>query len=103
MASKICFVNFSNESYLEPQQDLIASIKRHSSYDILTFTTIEEIESPSHQESPYEFKIRAIKTAKNMEYDIVIWVDASMRLIRPIDSLIPKVKEHGIYIQQDGW
>ena len=103
MTSKICFVNFSNRSYLNPQQDLIASIKRHSNYDILTFTRFEEIGSPTHKDSPYEFKLFSIKKAKKLGYEIVIWVDASMRLIKPIDSLIPKVKEVGIYIQQDGW
>lgn len=101
--SDICFVNFSNEQYISPQYDLVRSIKRHSNYDILTFTKFEEIQSPSHQKSPYEFKLYAIRAAKNMGYDIVIWCDASVRLIKPIEALIPKIKEVGVYIQQDGW
>jgi hypothetical protein len=101
--SNVCFVNFSNGGYLSGQQDLVSSIKKYSQYDILTFRKFEEIGSPTHTDSPYEFKLYSIKKAKELGYDIVIWVDASMRLIRPIDSLILKVKEHGIYIQQDGW
>jgi hypothetical protein len=101
--SNVCFVNFSNGIYIEPQRDLVVSIKKYSNYDVLTFTRFEEIGSPAHKDSPYEFKLFSIKKARELGYEIVIWVDAPMRLIRPIDSLIPKVKELGIYIQQDGW
>lgn len=101
--SDVCFVNFANGPYLKGQQDLIRSIRKHSSYDILAFTKYEEIGSPSHQESPYEFKLHAIQTAKNKGYTTVIWCDASMRLIRPIDDLLPKIEELGVYVQQDGW
>jgi hypothetical protein len=101
--SNVCFVNFSSGVYIEAQQDLITSIKKFSQYDILTFSKFEEIGSPSHQDSPYEFKLFAIKKAKELGYEIVIWVDASMRLIKSIEPLIPKVKEVGIYLQQDIW
>ena len=101
--TNICFVNFSNGVYINGQKDLVNSLKKYSEYDILTFTKFEEIGSPTHKDSPYEFKLYSIKKAKELGYEIVIWIDASMRLIRPIDSLIPKVKELGIYLQQDGW
>lgn len=101
--TKVCFVNFANGSYISGQQDLIRSIKKHSSYDILAFTKYEEIGSPSHHDSPYEFKLHSIKTARDKGYEIVIWCDASMRLIKSIDDLIPKIKEVGVYVQQDGW
>jgi hypothetical protein len=106
--SNICFVNFSNGNYIQGQKVLINSIIKVCSsmnnscqYDILAFTKFEEIGSPTHKESPYEFKFHAIKKAKDLGYEIVVWVDSSMRLVKPIDSIIKKVKDIGIYIQQD--
>lgn len=101
--TNICFVNFADGSYIPGQNDLIRSIQKYSSYDILAFTKCEEIGSPSHQDSPYEFKVHAIKTARDRGYEIVIWCDASIRLIKPIEDLIPKIEELGVYVQQDGW
>lgn len=101
---RIVFVTFGNlPQYTEIQQPLVDSIKKYTPYDILQFKTFEEIGSPPHAVSPYEFKIHAILEAKRRGYTIVIWCDSPFRLIRPVDTLIPKIEKCGVYIQQDGW
>lgn len=100
---KIAFVNFANGSYQHTQQGLIESLRKHTNYDILNFTSYEQLECKPHSDSPYGFKVYAIEIAKNLGYDIVIWCDSPMRLLRPIDEWIPLITKHGVYLQRDGW
>lgn len=100
---RIAFVNFANGSYVQPQKDLINSIKKHTNYDILHFNEYEELGCKPHHVSPYGFKVYAIERAKNLGYDIVIWCDSSMRLIKPIKEWIAQIEDVGVYLPKDGW
>ncbi len=57
--------------------------------------------SPSHQESPYEFKIHAIRKA--MEIDpIVLWADSSMYLKGNIKVISDLIETDGYYMEEAG-
>jgi len=99
--TRIAFVSFANGVYLEAQKRLVASVKRFR-YDIFTYNTPESIGSPAHADSPYEFKLHAIRAVYMKGYDIVIWCDSVIQLLRPIGGWIPEIEKRGVYLQRDG-
>jgi len=99
--TKVAFVSFATGVYIEKQKKLVFSVNRFG-YDIFTYTTFESIGSPTHQESPYEFKLHAIRAVYMKGYDIVIWCDSIIQLLRPITNWIPEIEKKGVYLQRDG-
>jgi len=99
--TKVAFVSFATGIYIEKQKKLVFSVNRFG-YDIFTYTTFESIGSPTHQESPYEFKLHAIRAVYMKGYDIVIWCDSIIQLLRPITNWIPEIEKKGVYLQRDG-
>lgn len=90
-------VNYSSPEYRRPQNRLMNSLGDHPR---LMFTELPP-GSPSHQESPYEFKIHAIRKA--MEIDpIVLWADASMYLVGDIKIIENIIVNEGFYGQEAG-
>ena len=71
--------------------------------DVLLFKNFEQIHSPSHDEVPYGFKIYAIQKAKDLGYEIIIWLDSVIRFVRDIKPLLPEIESRGVYLQEDGW
>ena len=100
--AKVAFVSFATKGYYESLlKDFIFSIRRFG-YDVYTYTKFEEIGSPTHNDSPYEFKLHAIRTVYQKGYDIVIWCDSVVRLLRPIKDWIPEIEKQGVYLQGGG-
>ena len=101
---RIAFVNFATPSYhtdyVKEQKRLIDTVRKFG-YNIYTYNSFEHINSPTHTESPYAFKLYAIDRVRDMGHDIVIWVDSISRLLRPIDSWIPKIEAAGVYLATD--
>ena len=91
-------VNFSTPNYARAQHRLLTSLNGHSS---LMFKTYDSIDSPTHHESPYEFKIHAIEKA--FEYDdIVLWVDSSMYLRGDLSKIETIIKQDGYFMEEAG-
>jgi hypothetical protein len=99
--AKVAFVSFANGWYSNLHRQLEFSVKRFG-YDVYTFSKFEDIGSPTHQESPYEFKLHSIKKVYQKGYDIVIWCDSPIRLVRSIKDWIPEIEKKGVYLQHDG-
>jgi hypothetical protein len=57
---KVAFVSFANGWYSKLHKEFVFSAKRFG-YDVYTYSNFEEIGSPTHQDSPYEFKLHAVK------------------------------------------
>lgn len=91
-------VNFSTREYKIGQKRLAASLGKHP---YLMFSNYEEIGSPTHQESPYEFKIHAIEKAFEKD-DICLWVDASMWLVGDLTKIENLIKQDGYFISEAG-
>jgi hypothetical protein len=104
-APRIAFVNFAtpseNTDYVKEQHRLVETVRKFG-YNMYTYNSFEYIDSPTQEQSPYAFKLHAIEKVRHMGHDIVIWVDSTVRLIRPIDSLIPKIQAVGVYLPTDG-
>jgi hypothetical protein len=100
----IAFVTFSNGRYLGQEKKLRESVRLHCpEADVFTFHDYNEIGSPSHQQSPYSFKVHAIETVKNKGYKIIFWCDSVVRLRKSIEPILSKIKQVGVYLQEDGW
>lgn len=101
---RIAFVTFSNGRYLGLERKLKRSIETHCpEADIFIYHDFAEIGSPTHGQNPYAFKVYAIEKVRSLGYEVIFWCDSVIRLVRPITTLIPKVREQGVYLQEDGW
>lgn len=59
------------------------------------------INSPTHQESPYEFKVHAIEKAFEFD-DIVLWMDASMYVRGDLSKIERIIIEDGYFLEEAG-
>jgi hypothetical protein len=92
-------VNFSTSQYLKGQKRLSDSISEP--YLKLMFTQYEIIGSPTHQQSPYEFKIHAIEKAFEID-PIVLWVDSSMWRVGDLSIIENLIKQDGYFLSEAG-
>lgn len=67
-------VNFSTEHYLNGQRRLSKSLNGHKQLMLTSYTAIN---SPTHSDSPYAFKLHSIEEALKLD-DIVLWADSSL-------------------------
>jgi hypothetical protein len=94
-------VSFANTPFYQTlQRGFVQSVHRFG-YDVYSFSRFEEIGSPEHSVSPYEFKLHAIRTVYMKGYNIVIWCDSPIRLVRTIESWLPEITRRGVYLQAD--
>lgn len=91
-------VNFSTDVYKRPQNRLKQSLEGHKT---LMFTKYDEIGSPTHQESPYEFKLHAIEKAFEKD-DIVLWCDSSLWRVGDLSIIENIIKEEGFFGTESG-
>lgn len=91
-------VNFSTPNYARAQQRLRLSLQGHKMLMLDSYTAIG---SPTHQESPYQFKIHAIESAFEFD-DIVLWVDSSMFLVGDLSVIENLIKRDGYFMSEAG-
>src|SRR5688572_9868541 len=93
-------VNFSTKEYRKGQNRLAASLHRQGAKAIL-LDDYKAIGSPTHKESPYEFKVHAIREAFNHD-DIVLWCDSSMYLVGDLSLIEALIKRDGYFAEEAG-
>lgn len=91
-------VNLSTDAYRRPQHRLKQSLEGHKT---LMFSKYDEVGSPTHQESPYEFKLHAIEKAFEQD-DIVLWADSSMYLRGDLSKIEEIIKRDGFFGEEAG-
>ena len=91
-------VNFSTKLYKPGQKRLSKSLNGHKQ---LMLDSYEAINSPTHQESPYEFKLHAIEKAFELD-PIVLYCDASMYVVGDLGKIETIIKEDGFFGQEAG-
>jgi len=104
---KIAIVNFANAGntrYEWGQENLRKSFETFDP-DIPFFALkrYEEFNSLTHAECPYGFKVAAVEHIRKLGYDVIIWIDSSLRLIKSIKPLIQEISKVGVYLQGDAW
>lgn len=90
-------VNFATKEYRRAQQRLKNSLV---GYKTLFFEDYQP-GWPTHQQSPYEFKIHAILEAMQID-PIVLWVDSSMYRVGDLSVIEAIIKEEGFFGEEAG-
>lgn len=93
-------VNFATGQYLKGQHRLALSLYKAGAKALL-FDKFHDIGSPSHQQSPYEFKLHAIRKAFEQD-DVVLWCDASMWLVGDLSKIEEIIKKDGYFFSEAG-
>lgn len=96
-------VNFSTNQYILGQRRLHKSIQdtQKIKWSAYMFERYDQIDSPTHQQSPYQFKIHAIEKA--MEIDpIVLWMDSSMVVVGNLLPIEDIIKNDGYFTEEAG-
>lgn len=91
-------VNFSTPNYALGQQRLSNSL---NGYKKLMLTSYTAIGSPTHMESPYEFKCHAIEAAWELD-PICLWVDSSMWRVGDISKIENLIIKDGYFMTESG-
>jgi hypothetical protein len=91
-------VNFATGHYLKGQKRLSNSLNGHKQLMLSDYTSIC---SPTHSESPYEFKVHAIEKAVGFD-DLVLWVDASMWRVGDLSAIENIINEDGYFQSEAG-
>ena len=91
-------VNFATREYKVGQQRLMASLNGHQ---MLMFNNYEVIGSPTHQESPYEFKIHAIEKALQVD-PIILYCDSSLWRVGNLKIAEDIIKQDGYLLTEAG-
>lgn len=91
-------VNFATGSYLKGQKRLSNSLNGHKQLMLSDYVSIG---SPSHSESPYEFKVHCIETAMNHD-PITLWCDSSLWRVGDLSIIENIIKEDGYMLTEAG-
>jgi hypothetical protein len=101
MSSK-CVVNFAcpgRERYLLGQERLKRSLQTQKYKGHLIFyTNSYPPKCPPHHQVPYAFKWYGLQDAFNRGCDLVLWLDASVVVLKPMTSLWEVVEKRGILL-----
>lgn len=91
-------VNFSTDVYRPGQRRLSESLNGHKQLMLNNYTVIN---SPTHEQSPYEFKIHAIESAFELD-PIVLYCDASMYVVGDISKIENIIIQEGFFGTESG-
>ena len=59
--------------------------------------------SPAHAETPYAFKAWALEAARLSGHTLMLWADASIVPIAPLDPIWKHAEQHGVWLADNGW
>ncbi len=104
LEERIAFVTFASGRYVGHDAKLRQSILTHCPQaEVFTFRSYSEIQSPEHSFNPYAFKVYAIEKVRSLGYNIIFWSDSINRLAKPIEPILERLKQVGVYLPADGW
>lgn len=100
---KRCVVNLATSQFRQGQVRLHSSMIRYNQeIPLLLFGNEYEVFAPPHHENPYAFKIYAIEAAKEMGYEQILWLDASVYPVKDITPVFDYLTEKGIFLEEAG-
>ena len=69
----------------------------------ILFTDESELGVPPHRELPYAFKIAALRAAARRGCTSILWADASIFAIKPLNPVFEHIEKHGHLFFQAGF
>jgi hypothetical protein len=96
-----CIVNVATTPYWNGQVRQATMLDELTKDKYIHWKT-EPPGSPLHYENPYAFKIYAIEEAIAKCYEQILWLDASVYPVKPIDPVWDWLTEKGIFMEEAG-
>lgn len=96
-------INVSTKKYWKGQRRLIQTLNGKTAAQLLMYKREADVGAKTHQESMYGFKPKAIQKAYNMGYRQILWLDASMYILKDLTPIFDIIKEQGYFWQDSGW
>lgn len=78
-------------------------VKNDFKGQVIAFSNYSEIESPTHEQIPYAFKIYAIEKARAMGYKLILWLDSITYAIKPMSNLELYLASHEMILISGGF
>jgi hypothetical protein len=102
---KICIVSYANGGWYPQGLERMKKSVLANGYggDFLTYTNELPSGCPPHHITPYAFKAFAFMEAARQRYDIVIWCDAAIQLIKPFSRVLEHIEQYGYMFLRNGW
>lgn len=99
----ICIINVSTGRHIKGLDRLRESLDTVG-FDgyLLAWTHENQLEAPLHKDNPYAFKVYAFDEALRQGYRKILWVDASIWAIKPLDPIWESVSTRGYMKQEAG-
>lgn len=103
MSQRRAIVNLiNNNGYLSGQERLKEFARQYANIALYTFNSESEVLSPLHKDNPYAFKIYAISSLREMGYDQILWLDASVFPVKNVEPVFDWLTEKGIFLEEAG-
>lgn len=88
-----CIVSYADNSIYQAKMRRLEKSIPHG-IDFLGFTSVNQLDCEPHQVIPYKFKPAAIAKARSLGYDIVLWCDSPIHVIKPLDQAWEYLEEN---------
>lgn len=94
----------TNGNYIACQERLQKSAlnNKDKSFDFFCFQNEEQVNAPMHHDNPYAFKIYAIDKIRQMGYEQIVWLDASIILVSDFSPIWEWINEKGFFFEEAG-
>jgi hypothetical protein len=81
----------------------VERLKRLATDPVMAWTTALPQGSISHHGMPYHFKAVALRTARESGAELVLWLDASIKPVKPLDALWQLIETQGYWLSKNWW
>lgn len=98
-----CIVNVSTDKYRRGQNRLHDSLQGRTNATILLFDSEESVGAEPHEVNNYSFKPMAMIKAYEKGHRQVLWLDASMLVIKDLEPIFASIEKDGYFFQDSGW
>lgn len=88
-----CIVSFADTPAYQAKMRRLEKSIPHG-IDFLGFTDVKQIDCEPHSQIPYKFKPAAIAKARDMNYDLVIWCDSPIHVVKPLTKFFEYLEEY---------
>lgn len=96
-------VNLSTDKYRRGQQRLAKSLDGNTKAHFFAYKRESEVGAESHVQNKYSFKPLCFKLLHEAGFDQILWLDASMMVIKNLDPIFDIIDRQGYFFQDSGW
>lgn len=99
-----CIVNVSTEKYWKGQERLLKSIWNNSPNIPSASGRYElDVQAPLHKDFMYAFKPYVFNHLCELEHSVILWLDASMYVLKDLTPIFEQIERDGYFFQDSGW